>query len=313
MWIAAVVLAVAAAMLTSGVAHAEPAGYAGTYSGSYTKPYDIGVYDQTVVLNGDGTGTNSVDYLNESATCDIRYMIDGSDIILTMVPTNISVSGKIDGTGIWVNGHLLEKTSGGASSLGGKAVAPSTSTNGGNVTSSSIPEPNRSTSSATSSTNRTANSAKTNVTPGTTSRSMHYQTNEYGVDLPAYWNGRVTVHQSGMDGSTIEVRSKAYPDYNVCKIEVVPSRDRVTGGDIGHPTVKHTALSDGRVVCVRTTNYSWLVTSGSLSMPEDVAAELVGLTTGGKSIADCERMAAGGDNLVSANWIADNVTIAGLV
>ena len=139
---------------------------------------------------------------------------------------------------------------------------------------------------------------------------MHYYLNGYSVDLPAYWNGRVTVGEPDARSTTLEARSKMYPSHTLCKAMVVPSRDRVTSGDIGLPNVRQLSLSDGRVVCARAFNYSWIVTSGSGSMSEAEAAELIDLSTGGRTVADCVRASRSGDDLVSANWIAENVTIA---
>ena len=138
---------------------------------------------------------------------------------------------------------------------------------------------------------------------------VKYNEKCYSVILPASWNGRVTVNEPGAYGTTFKVRSKKYPSRVLCTIEVVSSNVRMNDGDIGNPTMKRVRLSDGRVACLHVTNYSWIVTSNSLNLPHSEAAELVSLTTGGKTIAYCERASKLGNDMLSANWIADNVKV----
>ena len=154
-----------------------------------------------------------------------------------------------------------------------------------------------------------AASSSSSATAGSSARGMHFDGDGYSVDLPAYWNDHVIVNEPDANGTTLEVRSRNYPDRVLCRIVVAPTRDRVTGGDIASPNVKQMGLTDGRMVCVHAKNYSWIATSDPASMSEAEAAELVALTTGGKTIADCERAADDGNNLVSADWIANNVKI----
>ena len=157
--------------------------------------------------------------------------------------------------------------------------------------------------------NSTSGSSSSSAVPGTNAHTLHYSLNGYHVYLPAYWDGRVTVSQPDTTGTTLEVRSKKYPSRVLCRISVASSSERVNGGDIGNPTVEQVRLRDERVVVMRATNYSWIVTSASENMSEAEAAELIDLTTGGKTRVDCERASRNGDNLVSANWVADNVSI----
>ena len=138
---------------------------------------------------------------------------------------------------------------------------------------------------------------------------VKYDEKGYSVILPACWNGHVMVNEPDAYGTTFEVRSKKYPNRVLCAIRVISSNERITGGDIGNPAIKQVRLSDGRVACVRAANYSWIVTSNSLNLPHSEAAELVSLTTGGKTIAYCERASKLGNDMLSANWIADNVKV----
>lgn len=163
-----------------------------------------------------------------------------------------------------------------------------------------------STSTTSSSTTASANSKSA---ASTSSSGMHSDTKIYSVDLPAYWNDRVIVNAPDAYGTTLDVRSKKYPDYSLCTVEVVANEKEVLGGDIGKANVKTVRLSDGRVACLWAPNYGWLVASGSEKMTSAEAAELVDLSTGGKTVADCEKALKNGNNSVTTDWIAENVKV----
>ena len=283
------------------------------------------------------------------------------------MPTNVSASGKIDGSGIWLNGHLLEKVAGAApvsdptpasqgaveSRDSGSALATAPQSDShtafspdadGAVKPGDEWEPgdrpassetanrpsadlsglreiienckrtygsnSRSGSVSGSAGSSTMNSSSGSYAEGgSTTCAMRYDENDYRVTLPAYWEDRVTVSEPDASDTTFEVRSKEYPARVLCAIEVVSSRDRMNCGDIGNHVVKQVNLADGRVVCVRAANYSWIVASESGTMAEAEAAELVDLSTGGKTVASCVQAAQDGNNMVSAHWVANNVVV----
>ena len=82
----------------------------------------------------------------------------------------------------------------------------------------------------------------------------HIEAQTFSVDLPEYWDGRVTVE---VDGDTITVRSKLYPSRVVIALIGSASPDR-NMGDVAGGAIKIVPLSDNFFVRLGRTRWSYV-------------------------------------------------------
>lgn len=82
----------------------------------------------------------------------------------------------------------------------------------------------------------------------------HIEAQTFSVDLPEYWDGRVTVE---VDGDTITVRSKLYPSRVVIALIGSTNPDR-NMGDIAGGAIKIVPLSDNFFVRLGRTRWSYV-------------------------------------------------------
>lgn len=113
----------------------------------------------------------------------------------------------------------------------------------------------------------------------------HIEAQTFSVDLPEYWDGRVTVE---VDGNTITVRSKLYPSRVVIALIGSTNPDR-NMGDIAGGAIKIVPLSDNFFVQLGRTRWSYVAADEahskkyfgsshySDSVSEEEAAELTDL------------------------------------
>lgn len=113
----------------------------------------------------------------------------------------------------------------------------------------------------------------------------HIEAQTFSVDLPEYWDGRVTVE---VDGDTITVRSKLYPSRVVIALTGSANPDR-NMGDVAGGAIKIVPLSDNFFVRLGRTRWSYVAAdeahskkySGSShysdSVSEEEATELTDL------------------------------------
>lgn len=110
-------------------------------------------------------------------------------------------------------------------------------------------------------------------------------TADYTLELPSYWDGRVTVKY---EGDSVVVYSKNYPKRAICSISVDTQGDSPMG-DIGTSQMGYASLSNGRYAHVWCDRYSYIIARANITNstdPDDYytydeARELVDLQTGG--------------------------------
>ena len=110
-------------------------------------------------------------------------------------------------------------------------------------------------------------------------------TADYTLELPSYWDGRVTVKY---EGDSVVVYSKDYPKRAICSIFVDAQGDGPMG-DIGTSQMGYASLSNGRYAHVWCDRYSYIIAYANITNstnPDDYytydeARELVDLQTGG--------------------------------
>lgn len=110
-------------------------------------------------------------------------------------------------------------------------------------------------------------------------------TADYALELPSYWDGRVTVKY---EGDSVVVYSKNYPKRAICSIFVDAQGDGPMG-DIGTSQMGYASLSNGRYAHVWCDRYSYIIAYANITNstnPDDYytydeARELVDLQTGG--------------------------------
>ncbi len=110
-------------------------------------------------------------------------------------------------------------------------------------------------------------------------------TADYTLELPSYWDGRVTVEY---EGDSVVVYSKNYPKRAICSISVDTQGDGPVG-DIDTSQMGYASLSNGRYAHVWCDRYSYIIAYANITNstnPDDYytydeARELVDLQTGG--------------------------------
>ena len=110
-------------------------------------------------------------------------------------------------------------------------------------------------------------------------------TADYTLELPSYWDGRVTVKY---EGDSVVVYSKNYPKRAICSI-FVDTQGAGPMGDIGTSQMGYASLSNGRYAHVWCDRYSYVIAYANITNstnPDDYytydeARELVDLQTGG--------------------------------
>ena len=110
-------------------------------------------------------------------------------------------------------------------------------------------------------------------------------TADYTLELPSYWDGRVTVKY---EGDSVVVYSKNYPKRAICSISV-DTQGAGPMGDIGTSQMGYARLSNGRYAHVWCDRYSYIIAYANITNstnPDDYytydeARELVDLQTGG--------------------------------
>ena len=110
-------------------------------------------------------------------------------------------------------------------------------------------------------------------------------TADYTLELPSYWDGRVTVKY---EGDSVVVYSKNYPKREICSIFVDTQGDGPMG-DIGTSQMGYASLSNGRYAHVWCDRYSYIIAYANITNSTDPnsyytydeARELVDLQTGG--------------------------------
>ncbi len=110
-------------------------------------------------------------------------------------------------------------------------------------------------------------------------------TADYTLELPSYWDGRVTVKY---EGDSVAVYSKNYPKRAICSI-LVDTQGAGPMGDIGTSQMGYVSLSNGRYAHVWCDRYSYLISFANITNSKnpddyytyDEARELVDLQTGG--------------------------------
>lgn len=110
-------------------------------------------------------------------------------------------------------------------------------------------------------------------------------TADYTLELPSYWDGRVTVKY---EGDSVVVYSKNYPKRAICSISV-DTQGAGPMGDIGTSQMGYASLSNGRYAHVWCDRYSYIIAYANITNstnPDDYytydeARELVDLQTGG--------------------------------
>lgn len=129
-------------------------------------------------------------------------------------------------------------------------------------------------------------------------------TADYTLELPSYWDGRVTVKY---EGDSVVVYSKNYPKREICSIFVDTQGDGPVG-DIGTSQMGYASLSNGRYAHVWCDRYSYIIARANITNstdPDDYytydeARELVDLQTGGAVCYD-DVLAAMKDDDADAN------------
>ena len=110
-------------------------------------------------------------------------------------------------------------------------------------------------------------------------------TADYTLELPSYWDGRVTVKY---EGDSVVVYSKNYPKRAICSI-LVDTQGAGPMGDIGTSQMGYASLPNGRYAHVWCDRYSYIIANANImnsKNPDDYytydeARELVDLQTGG--------------------------------
>lgn len=110
-------------------------------------------------------------------------------------------------------------------------------------------------------------------------------TADYTLELPSYWDGRVTVKY---EGDSVVVYSKNYPKRKICSIFVDAQGDGPMG-DIGTSQMGYASLSNGRYAHVWCDRYAYIIAYANITNSTnsddyytyDEARELVDLQTGG--------------------------------
>lgn len=129
-------------------------------------------------------------------------------------------------------------------------------------------------------------------------------TADYTLELPSYWDGRVTVKY---EGDSVVVYSKNYPKRAICSISV-DTQGAGPMGDIGTSQMGYASLSNGRYAHVWCDRYSFIIAYANITNstnPDDYytydeARELVDLQTGGAVCYD-DVLAAMKDDDADAN------------
>ena len=129
-------------------------------------------------------------------------------------------------------------------------------------------------------------------------------TADYTIEMPSYWDGRVTVKY---EGDSVVVYSKNYPKRAICSISV-DTQGAGPMGDIGTSQMGYASLSNGRYAHVWCDRYSYIIAYANITNstnPDDYytydeARELVDLQTGGAVCYD-DVLAAMKDDDADAN------------
>lgn len=125
-------------------------------------------------------------------------------------------------------------------------------------------------------------------------------TADYTLELPSYWDGRVTVKY---EGDSVVVYSKNYPKRAICSISV-DTQGAGPMGDIGASQMGYASLSNGRYAHVWCDRYSYIIAYANITNSKnpddyytyDEARELVDLQTGGAVYYDDVLAAMKGDD-----------------
>lgn len=129
-------------------------------------------------------------------------------------------------------------------------------------------------------------------------------TADYTLELPSYWDGRVTVKY---EGDSVVVYSKNYPKRAICSISV-DTQGAGPMGDIGTSQMGYASLPNGRYAHVWCDRYSYIIAYANITNSTDPnsyytydeARELVDLQTGGAVYYD-DVLAAMKDDDADAN------------
>lgn len=129
-------------------------------------------------------------------------------------------------------------------------------------------------------------------------------TADYTLELPSYWDGRVTVKY---EGDSVVVYSKNYPKRAICSISV-DTQGAGPMGDIGGAQMGYASLPNGRYAHVWCDRYSYIIAYANITNSTDPnsyytydeARELVDLQTGGAVYYD-DVLAAMKDDDTDAN------------
>lgn len=129
-------------------------------------------------------------------------------------------------------------------------------------------------------------------------------TADYTLELPSYWDGRVTVKY---EGDSVVVYSKNYPKRAICSISV-DTQGAGPMGDIGTSQMGYASLPNGRYAHVWCDRHSYIIAYANITNSTDPnsyytydeARELVDLQTGGAVYYD-DVLAAMKDDDADAN------------
>ena len=133
-------------------------------------------------------------------------------------------------------------------------------------------------------------------------------TADYTLELPSYWDGRVTVKY---EGDSVVVYSKNYPKREICSIFVDTQGDGPMG-DIGTSQMGYASLSNGRYAHVWCDRYSYIIAYANITNstnPDDYytydeARELVVLAAMKDDDADADDLNFAQDTFFQNNIVS---------
>lgn len=116
----------------------------------------------------------------------------------------------------------------------------------------------------------------------------------YTFDVPEYWDGRVSVSLSGLDGDSpcASVHLAGNPAAELVKLTLLSGDEPNAAGDIGSYLAGSVASGNGTHVEVWANNWPWLAAHQAeggtigLAVSEEELEELVDLSTGGELALD---------------------------
>lgn len=127
---------------------------------------------------------------------------------------------------------------------------------------------------------------QTDLSPiAVTAPGEHVSTSRYELDLPAFWDGRVTM-QGPDESGNMAVISNDYPSFTLMSVNVCDSITEISQGDISGGVFRWWQCADGSYVTLSATNCVYLEQSACLIddtnfFTEDDARTILDLTTGG--------------------------------